>query len=90
MGLEDYLYDEQIYRSSDPKQVLADLEMLYEGMWNQRSNNLDWSAIRSARCFSRPPISESDPTKTIKPAPTEVPSLRGRPSDMRLPVPREN
>jgi hypothetical protein len=90
MGLEDYLYDEQIYRSSDPKQVLADLEMLYEGMWNQRSNNLDWSAIRSARCFNRPPILESDPTKTIRPAPTEVPSLRGRPSDMRLPVPREN
>jgi len=46
--LEDYLYDEQIYRSSDPQQVLADLENLYRGMWNQRSNTLDWIAGRSA------------------------------------------
>jgi len=90
MGLEDYLYDEQIYRSSDPRQVLADLEMLYEGMWNQRSNTLDWSAGRSALCFVRPPILESDPTKIIKPAPTEAQNLRGMPSDLRLPVTRSN
>ena len=90
MGLEDYLYDEQIYRSSDPKQVLADLEMLYEGMWNQRSNTLDWSSGRSALCFVRPPILESDPTKIIKPAPTEAQNLRGMPSDLRLPVTRSN
>ncbi len=49
MVLEDYLYDEQIYRSSDPQQVLADLESLYKGMWNQRSNTLDWDATRSLR-----------------------------------------
>ena len=85
MGLEDYLYDEQIYRSSDPRQVLADLEMLYEGMWNQRSNTLDWSSGRSALCFVRPPILESDPTKIIKPAPTEAQNLRGMPSDIRTP-----
>jgi hypothetical protein len=90
MGLEDYLYDEQIYRSSDPQQVLADLDMLYQGMWNQRSNTIDWKAGRSALCFVRPPIVESDPTKIIKPAPTEVQNLRGMPSDIRLPVTREN
>jgi hypothetical protein len=52
-SLEDYLYDEQIYRSSDPRQVLADLEMLYKGMWNQRSNTLDWNAQRASRCAVR-------------------------------------
>ena len=45
---EDYLYDEQIYRSSDPDKVLADLENLYKGMWNQRSNTIDWNTGRSA------------------------------------------
>ena len=45
-ALEDYLYDEQICRSSDPKQVLADLERLYKGMWNRRSNTLDWNSAR--------------------------------------------
>jgi hypothetical protein len=51
--LEDYLYDEQIYRSSDPQQVLAELEGLYEGMWNQRSQDIDWNASRSAPCSPR-------------------------------------
>ena len=44
--LEDYLYDEQICRSSDPKQVLANLEGLYEGMWNERSNSIDWHPFK--------------------------------------------
>lgn len=84
MGLDDYLYDEQIYRSPDPKQVLADLEGLYQGMWNQRSHTLDWNATMSARRFARPPIAESDPTKVIKPAPTEEWRLRDRPTDIRM------
>jgi len=84
-GLEDYLYDEQISRSSDPKNVLADLERLYQGMWNQRSSTIDWNAARSALCFARPLISESNPTKIAKPAPAEYQSLRGMPSDIRTP-----
>ena len=86
MVLEDHLYDEQIDRSSDPQQVLADLERLYEGMWNQGSRTLDWNATASRRWFARPPISESDPTKTINPVPTAEESYRDKPSDMRLPV----
>jgi len=80
---EDYLYDEHIYRSPDPKQVLADLEGLYRGMWNQRSNTLDWNA-RSARCFAHPPIAESDPTKVIPKVPTQERNPRGKPSDLRI------
>ena len=48
-ALQDYLYDEHICRSSDPKQVLADLESLYNGMWSQHSNTLHWHAARSAQ-----------------------------------------
>jgi hypothetical protein len=88
--LEDYLYDEQITRSSDPKQVLADLERLYKGMWNQRSNTLDWNAARSARNVSHPPATESDPTKRRDLAPTDDQDLRDRPSDLRLPAIRRN
>jgi len=88
--LEDYLYDEHIYRSPDPKQVLADLESIYKGMWNQRSNTLDWKARSPALSFARQPVTESDPTKTVQPAPKEVPSLRGMPSDIRLPPNRPN
>ena len=66
MGLEDYLYDEQIFRSSDPQQVLADLERLYEGMWNQRSKGIDWNSSRSAPCSPRRRISESDPSNAIE------------------------
>jgi hypothetical protein len=88
--LADYLYDEQIDRSSDPQQILDDLESLYRGMWNQRSNTLDWDATKSARCFARSPIVESDPTKTFQPAPLEELSLRGRPADMRLPATRHH
>jgi hypothetical protein len=88
MVLEDHLYDEQIDRSSDPQQVLAELEKLYEGMWNQGSRTLDWNATASRRWFARPPISESDPTKTINPAPTAEESRRDIPSDIRLSVTR--
>ncbi len=84
--LEDHLYDEQIHRSADPQQVLADLEILYRGMWNQRSNTLDWNANRSARSVARLPLDESDPTKTTEPAPMLDLSLRDRPSDIRLPA----
>jgi len=63
MVLEDSLYDEQICRSSDPQQVLDNLESLYEGMWNRRSHTLDWNATKSARWFDRPPISASASAK---------------------------
>jgi hypothetical protein len=83
-AFEDYRYDEHICRSSDPQKVLADLERLYEGMWNPRSNAIDWNASRSALCFSRSTISESDPTRTMFPAPTESRILRDTPADIRL------
>jgi hypothetical protein len=82
-GLEDHLYDEQMDRSPEPQQVLADLERLYEGMWNQRSNTLDWSAAKASRHFVRPQLTESDPTKTMDPEATEASNLRDIPSDMR-------
>jgi len=88
--LEDYLYDEHIHRSSDPQQVLADLEWLYEGMWNERSKGIDWNASRSAMYFTRRPIPESDPTKAVNPAPTEDKTLRDMPADIRIPVTRAN
>jgi len=46
VGLEDYLYDEHIDRSSDSQQVLDNLEDLYRGMWNQSAQTLDWHAGR--------------------------------------------
>ncbi len=88
--LDDYLYDEQIYRSTDPKRVIADLERLYEGMWNRRSDTLDWDATRPARSLSRPPRSESDPTKAFPPAPCYGQSLRDRPSGLGLQVARHH
>jgi hypothetical protein len=53
--LEDHLYDEHICRASDSRQTLANLENLYKGMWNQRSNAIDWSAGSSAQHFAPPP-----------------------------------
>jgi hypothetical protein len=61
IAFEDSLYDERISRSSDPQQVLADLENLYEGMWNQRSNTIDWNAATPARSSASPRIPHSDP-----------------------------
>jgi hypothetical protein len=90
IGLEDYLYDEHICRSSDPQQVVADLEWLYEGMWNERSKRIDWNPSRSALYFTRRPIPESDPTKAVNPAPTEDRTLRDMPADIRIPVTRAN
>ncbi len=87
---EDHLYDEQMDRSSDPKQVVADLEKLYDGMWNQRSNSLDWDATRSARCFARPLLAESDPTKDLLSASIQAKSLRDTPSDLRIPAMRRS
>jgi hypothetical protein len=88
--LEDYLYDEQICRSADPQRVLADLERLYEGMWNERSKSIDWNASRSALGFIRRAIYESDPTKAVPPAPAEERTLRDMPTDVRIPVTRAN
>jgi len=90
IALDDYLYDEHICRSSDPQQVLADLEWLYEGMWNERSRHIDWNPSRSALYFARRPIPESDPTKAVPQAPTEDRTLRDMPADVRIPVTRAN
>jgi len=90
IALEDYLYDEHICRSSDPQQVLADLEWLYEGMWNERSKGIDWNALRSAQPYIRRPIPESDPTKAVPQAPIEDRTLRDMPADIRTPVTRAN
>ena len=90
IALDDYLYDEHICRSSDPQQVLADLEWLYEGMWNERSKGIDWNASWSALCSTRKPIPESDPTKAVPHAPTEDRILPDMPADIRMPVTRAN
>jgi hypothetical protein len=90
IALEDYLYDEHICRSSDPQQVLADLEWLYEGMWNECSKGIDWNASRAALYCNRRPIPESDPTKAVTPAPTEARTLRDMPANIRIPVTRAN
>jgi hypothetical protein len=90
IALEDYLYDEHVYRSSDPQQVIADLEWLYEGMWNERSKGIDWNASRSALCSTGRPIPECDPTKAVPQAPTEGRILRDIPTDIRTPLTRAN
>jgi len=86
--LEDYLYDEHISRSSDPQQVLADLEWLYEGMWNERSKDIDCNASRSAQYSIRRPILESDPTTAVSQGPTEYRTPRDVPTDIRIPATR--
>jgi hypothetical protein len=52
-ALDDPLYDEHLDRFSDSQQVIANLEKLYNGMWDQRSNTLDWNAGRLARCAAK-------------------------------------
>jgi hypothetical protein len=90
IALEDYLYDEHIWRSSDPQQVIADLEWLYEGMWNERSKSIDWNPSSSALYFNRRPIPESDPTKAVPQSPTEDKTPRDLPTNIRIPATRAN
>jgi len=81
--LEDHLYDEQIDHPSDPKQLLDDIESLYEDSWNQRTHTLDWDVRRSGPWAARSPIHERDPTKERS---LEVPAesiLRDTPSGIR-------
>jgi hypothetical protein len=77
--LEDHLYDEQIDRSLDPKQLLEDIERLYKDSWNQRSHTLDWNVCLGT-CAARPPVRESDPTKAPPLVSTLAKDLRGMPS----------
>jgi hypothetical protein len=86
MRFEDHLYDEQICRSSDPQQFLADLEWLYEGMWNERSNSIDWNGSTSALCLSRRQIADGAPTKVVSPASSGDGPCRDRLADLRIPV----
>jgi hypothetical protein len=58
--LEDHLYDEQIEHSIDPNQLLKDLERLYKGSWNPRSNILDWNAGCRVAYVARTVPHESD------------------------------
>jgi hypothetical protein len=90
IALEDYLYDEHICRSSDPQQVLADLERLYEGMWNERSKGIDWNASRSALRSNGRPMPQGDSTKADSQAPTGDRTLGDMPWDGRIPVSRAN
>ena len=46
-ALEDYLYDEHICRFPKSQQVLDELESLYKGMWDRRSNSIDWRAKKA-------------------------------------------
>jgi hypothetical protein len=81
--LEDNLYDEEIDPYPQPKQLLDDLEKLYKGSWNQRSNTLDWDASRSLPHVAPSSLRESDPTKA---APHVVPDQvdsRGTPSGIK-------
>jgi len=82
--LEDHLYDEQINHSLNPKELLDDLERLYKGSWNQRTNTLDWNVVRSSMYANRSSICESDPSKF---APTNLiknKPPRDMPADFRF------
>ena len=65
--LEDHLYDEQIEHSIDPNQLLKDLERLYKGSWNPRSNILDWNAGCRVAYVARTVPHESDLIKCSGP-----------------------
>jgi hypothetical protein len=82
--LEDHLYDEQIDHSLDPTQILDDLERLYKGSWNQRTNTLDWNTIRGAVCAGRSPLRESDPSKFAHAGLIENKQSHDIPADFRL------
>lgn len=81
--LEDHLYDEQVDHSSDPKQLLEDVERLYSDSWNQRSYTLNWDVRRAGTSAARSLITESDPRKDLAPARTVARTFRGTPSGVR-------
>jgi len=81
--LEDHLYDEQIDHSSNPKQLLEDVESLYKDSWNQSSHTLDWDVKRSGIRATQPPIRESDPTKARHLEVSSERTLRDTPSGIR-------
>jgi len=65
--LEDHLYDEEMSHSSNPKNLIQDVEGLYEDSWNQCSRTLDWDVKRSGPHGTRLMASESDPSKLPTP-----------------------
>ena len=82
-ALEDHIYDEQIDHSSDPKQLLRDVESFYKDSWNKRSHTLDWDVKRSGTLVARFLIQESDPTKCPPRMDTVERTLRGTPSGIK-------
>ena len=79
--LEDHLYDEEIKDSPTPKQLLDEIERLYKGSWNQRTNTLDWNSAWGAMCASRPSLYESDPSKVAPAALAEKEQSHEIPAD---------
>jgi hypothetical protein len=81
--LEDQLYDEQVDRSAEPKQLLEDLERLYKDSWIQSSDTIAWKGGRSCACTSRLPLLESDPTKALTFGASEDKNVRDTPCGIR-------
>jgi len=81
--LEDHLYDEEIGHSSDPKQLIEDVERLYKDSWNQRSHTLDWDMKRSGAFAARSLVRESDPAKSSPLNTLAETPLRDEPSGIR-------
>lgn len=63
--LEDHLYDEEIDPYPEPKQLLDDLDRLYNGSWNRHSNTLDWDSGRSGLQISRSVTQEAIRVKPL-------------------------
>lgn len=82
--LEDHLYDEQINHSLNPIQILDDLERLYKGSWNQRTNTLDWNTVRASMSAGRSLLCESDPSKFAPTSPIENKQSNDIPADFRF------
>jgi len=82
--LEDHLYDEEINDSLTPELLLDEIERLYRGSWNQRTNTLDWNSAWGSMGVSRPSLSESDPSKVAPAALADKVQSHEIPSDSRF------
>jgi hypothetical protein len=82
--LEDHLYDEEINDSLTPELLLDEIERLYRGSWNQRTNTLDWNSAWGSMGVSRPSLSESDPSKVAPAALADKVQSHEIPADSRF------